>query len=219
MLCYSSSNRTSTSHPSGVEWTGWPPFQVLQQLEIRHKSATQEMKFNWDRVHNCNLECLDMIVSAYLLQVLDVALNGLLKSAAALTPQVPDEEVPDAGHYSRREEGEMAGQSVDFSKDSVCYHCNGESWIWHAKQRISQDLKSGQSGEVHLPSFGAPARSLGRNVDNYKETRHCTTVRDSQGGSVWVMGEWSVSPWILGVTMFQKIFGLYGLERVEKLSG
>ena len=41
------------------------------------------------------------------------------------------------------------------------------------------------------------------------------------GGSVWVMGEWSVSQWILGVMRFQKIFGLYGVERhkVEKWSG
>ena len=41
------------------------------------------------------------------------------------------------------------------------------------------------------------------------------------GGSVWVMGEWSVSQWILGVMRFQKIFGLYCVERhkVEKWSG
>ena len=41
------------------------------------------------------------------------------------------------------------------------------------------------------------------------------------GGSMWVMGEWSVSQWILGVMRFQKIFGLYGVERhkVEKWSG
>ena len=32
------------------------------------------------------------------------------------------------------------------------------------------------------------------------------------GGSVWVMGEWSVSQWIMGVISFQKIFGLYGLK-------
>ena len=39
--------------------------------------------------------------------------------------------------------------------------------------------------------------------------------------SVLVMGEWSVSQWILGVMRFQKIFGLYGVERykVEKWSG
>ena len=38
---------------------------------------------------------------------------------------------------------------------------------------------------------------------------------------MWVMGEWSVSQWILGVMRFQKIFGLYGVERhkVEKWSG
>ena len=33
------------------------------------------------------------------------------------------------------------------------------------------------------------------------------------GGSMWVMSEWSVSQWILGVMRFQKIFGLYGVER------
>ena len=32
------------------------------------------------------------------------------------------------------------------------------------------------------------------------------------GGSVWVMGEWAVGQWILGVTSFQKIFGLCGLK-------
>ena len=31
-------------------------------------------------------------------------------------------------------------------------------------------------------------------------------------GSVWVMGEWSVGYWIVGVTSFQKIYGLYGLK-------
>ena len=41
------------------------------------------------------------------------------------------------------------------------------------------------------------------------------------GASMWVMSEWSVSQWILGVMRFQKIFGLYGVERhkVEKWSG
>ena len=29
---------------------------------------------------------------------------------------------------------------------------------------------------------------------------------------MWVMGEWSVSQWIVGVISFQKIFGLYGLK-------
>ena len=40
-------------------------------------------------------------------------------------------------------------------------------------------------------------------------------------GSVWVMGEWSVSQWILAVVRFQKIFSLYSVERlkVEKWSG
>ncbi len=32
------------------------------------------------------------------------------------------------------------------------------------------------------------------------------------GGSVWVMGEWAVGYWIVGVTSFQKIYGLYGLN-------
>ena len=32
------------------------------------------------------------------------------------------------------------------------------------------------------------------------------------GGSVWVMGECAVGHWIVGVTSFQKIYGLYGLK-------
>ena len=32
------------------------------------------------------------------------------------------------------------------------------------------------------------------------------------GGSVWVMGEWAVGQGIVGVTSFQKIYGLYGLK-------
>ena len=32
------------------------------------------------------------------------------------------------------------------------------------------------------------------------------------GGSVWVMGELAVGQWIVGVTSFQKIYGLYGLK-------
>ena len=38
------------------------------------------------------------------------------------------------------------------------------------------------------------------------------------GGSVWVMGEWSVGQWIVGVISFQKMYGLYGLKHhiVEK---
>ena len=32
------------------------------------------------------------------------------------------------------------------------------------------------------------------------------------GGSVWVMGEWGVGYWIVGVTSFQKIYGLCGLK-------
>ena len=45
-------------------------------------------------------------------------------------------------------------------------------------------------------------------------------MRDSEGHMVG-LGEWSVSQWILGVMRFQKIFGLYGVERhkVEKWSG
>ena len=31
---------------------------------------------------------------------------------------------------------------------------------------------------------------------------------------MWVMGEWSVGQWILGVMRFQKIFGLYGLKSI-----
>ena len=34
------------------------------------------------------------------------------------------------------------------------------------------------------------------------------------GGSVWVMGEWAVGHWIVGVTSFQKIYGLYGLKHL-----
>ena len=38
---------------------------------------------------------------------------------------------------------------------------------------------------------------------------------------MWVMGEWSVSQLVPGVMRFQKIFGLYGVERhkAEKWSG
>ena len=40
------------------------------------------------------------------------------------------------------------------------------------------------------------------------------------GGSVWVMGEWAVGLWIVGVTSFQKIYGLYGLKRhIVEISG
>ena len=41
------------------------------------------------------------------------------------------------------------------------------------------------------------------------------------GESVYVMVEWSVTQWILGIMRFQKIFGLYGVERhkVERWSG
>ena len=38
------------------------------------------------------------------------------------------------------------------------------------------------------------------------------------GGSVWLMGEWSVGQWIVVVISFQKMYGLYGLKHhiVEK---
>ena len=32
------------------------------------------------------------------------------------------------------------------------------------------------------------------------------------GGSVWVMGEWAMGYWIVSVTSFQKIYGLYNVE-------
>ena len=35
------------------------------------------------------------------------------------------------------------------------------------------------------------------------------------GGSVWVMGEWAVGYWIIGVTSFQKIYGSYGLKHLK----
>ena len=39
-------------------------------------------------------------------------------------------------------------------------------------------------------------------------------------GSVWVMGEWAVGLWIVGVTSFQKIYGLYGLKHLKvEISG
>ena len=39
------------------------------------------------------------------------------------------------------------------------------------------------------------------------------------GGSMWVMGEWSVSQWILGVMRFPKIFGLYGVNVIKWKNG
>ena len=37
---------------------------------------------------------------------------------------------------------------------------------------------------------------------------------------MWVMGEWSVGQWIVGVISFQKIFGLYGLKHhIVEISG
>ena len=40
------------------------------------------------------------------------------------------------------------------------------------------------------------------------------------GWVVWVMGAWAVGHWIMGVTSFQKIYGLYSVEhnKVEKWS-
>ena len=40
------------------------------------------------------------------------------------------------------------------------------------------------------------------------------------GGSVWVMAECAVGQWIVGITSFQKIYGLYSVQhhKVEKLS-
>ena len=32
------------------------------------------------------------------------------------------------------------------------------------------------------------------------------------GGSVWVMGKWTVGHWIVGITSFQKIYGLFGVK-------
>ena len=37
------------------------------------------------------------------------------------------------------------------------------------------------------------------------------------GGSVWVMGEWAVSQWIVDITSFQKIYGLYGPNILKKV--
>ena len=37
------------------------------------------------------------------------------------------------------------------------------------------------------------------------------------GGSVWVMGEWAVSQWIVDITSFQKIYGLYGPNIPKKV--
>ena len=37
---------------------------------------------------------------------------------------------------------------------------------------------------------------------------------------MWVMGEWAVGLWIVGVTSFQKIYGLYGLKyHIVEISG
>ena len=38
---------------------------------------------------------------------------------------------------------------------------------------------------------------------------------------MWVMGEWSVGQWIVGVKSFQKTYGFYGLKDhiVEKSGG
>ena len=37
------------------------------------------------------------------------------------------------------------------------------------------------------------------------------------GGSVWVMGEWGVGQWIVDITSFQKIYGLYGPNILKKV--
>ena len=39
------------------------------------------------------------------------------------------------------------------------------------------------------------------------------------GGSVWVMGEWAVGYWIVGVTSFQKIYGLYSVNITKWRNG
>ena len=37
---------------------------------------------------------------------------------------------------------------------------------------------------------------------------------------MWVMGEWSVGQWIVGVMRFQKMYGLYGLKyHIVEISG
>ena len=37
---------------------------------------------------------------------------------------------------------------------------------------------------------------------------------------MWVMGEWSVGQWIVGVISFQKMYGLYGLKhQIVEISG
>ena len=37
---------------------------------------------------------------------------------------------------------------------------------------------------------------------------------------MWVMGEWSVGQWIVGVMSFQKMYGLYGLKHhIVEISG
>ncbi len=43
---------------------------------------------------------------------------------------------------------------------------------------------------------------------------------DGSGGSVWVMGEWSVGQWIVDVISFQKMYGLWGLKHhIVEISG
>ena len=39
-------------------------------------------------------------------------------------------------------------------------------------------------------------------------------------GSMWAIGEWAESHWIIGVTSFQKIYGLHSVKhhKVEKWS-
>ena len=45
-------------------------------------------------------------------------------------------------------------------------------------------------------------------------------VLGGSGGSVWVMGEWSVIQWIVGVISFQNMYGLYRLKHhIVDISG
>ena len=45
-----------------------------------------------------------------------------------------------------------------------------------------------------------------------KEWSGCLGSQWVLGGSLWVMGEWSVGHWIMGVMSFQKIYGLFSLK-------
>ena len=52
------------------------------------------------------------------------------------------------------------------------------------------------------------------------QNKRCATCKQFCGyvGSVWVIGEWASGFWIVDVTNFQKIYGLYSVEhhKVEK---